>query len=293
MRRINHGFTLVELMVTTAILALLVLFVTSLFNSAATITTLGNKRMDADAQARQLLDRMAIDFAQMVKRDDVDFFAKGTVAPNSVGGAMSGNDRIAFYSAVPGYYPSTGSQSPVSLVGYRINAAAGTALNKMERLGVGLVWNGVSTADTPVVFLPLTIGPSASSPAGNWPQATSSATSDPTHYELIGPQVFRFEYCYVLTDGTRPITPPSSTSGIAAIIVDIAMIDPKSNVLISNSQLTALAGQLDDYSAGMTPGQLLALWQSKLDANTSALPRPAVSAIRLYERQFYLSPPTL
>src|SRR5438477_1311499 len=113
MRRINHGFTLVELMVTMAILALLVLFVTSLFNSAATITTLDNKRMDADAQARQLLDRMAVDFAQMVKRDDLDFFAKGTVAPRSVGGTMSGNDRIAFYSAVPGYYPSTGSQSPV------------------------------------------------------------------------------------------------------------------------------------------------------------------------------------
>jgi prepilin-type N-terminal cleavage/methylation domain-containing protein len=293
MRRINHGFTLVELMVTMAILALLVLFVTSLVNSAATITTLGNKRMDADTQARQLLDRMAIDFAQMVKRDDVDFFAKGTVAPKSVGGAMAGNDRIAFYSAVPGYYPSTGSQSPVSLVGYRINAVAGaTALNKMERLGIGLVWNGVAT-DTPVVFLPLTIGPSTSSPSGTWPQATSNTASDPAHYELIGPQVFRFEYCYVLTDGTRPITPPSSTSGIAAIIVDIAMIDPKSNVLTSNSQLTALAGQLDDYSAGMTPGQLLALWQSKLDANTSGLPRPAVSAIRLYERQFYLSPPTL
>jgi prepilin-type N-terminal cleavage/methylation domain-containing protein len=286
MRRINHGFTLVELMVTTAILALLILFVTSLFNSAATITTLGNKRMDADAQARQLLDRMAIDFAQMVKRDDVDFFAKGTVAPKSVGGTMSGNDRIAFYSAVPGYYPSTGSQSPVSLVGYRINAVAGTtALNKMERLGIGLVWNGVST-DTPVVFLPLTI-------SGNWPAATNSTTSDPAHYELIGPQVFRFEYGYLRTDGTRTIAPPASTSGIAAIIVDIAMIDPKSKVLLTDAQITTLAGQLDDYTAGMAPGQLLSQWQSKLDANPNGLPRPALSAIRLYERQFYLSPPTL
>ena len=294
MRRINHGFTLVELMVTMAILAVLVLFVTSLVNSAATITTLGNKRMDADTQARQLLDRMAVDFAQMVKRDDLDFFAKGTVAPRTAGGTMAGNDKIAFYSAVSGYYPSAGSQSPVSLVGYRINAASGSAsLNKMERLGIGLVWNGVSTTDTPVVFLPLTIGPSASSPAGNWPQAISSATSDSAHYELIGPQVFRFEYCYVLTDGTRPITAPASSSGIAAIILDIAMIDPKSNVLISNAQLTALAGQLNDYSAGMVPGQLPALWQSKLDANPTGLPRAAVSAIRLYERQFYLSPPTL
>ena len=101
------------------VLVLLVLLATQLLNSAATVTTLGHKQMDADSQARQLLDRMAIDFAQLVKRNDVDFFAKGTVAPSSVGGAMAGNDQIAFYSTVPGYYPSAGSQSPVSLVAYR------------------------------------------------------------------------------------------------------------------------------------------------------------------------------
>src|SRR5438105_265062 len=103
MRKLSHGFTLVELLVSVAVLVLLVLFVTTLVNSAATITTVSNKRMDADSQARQLLDRMAIDFAQMVKRNDLDFFAKGTTAPNSVGGAMIVNDQIAFYSQVPGY----------------------------------------------------------------------------------------------------------------------------------------------------------------------------------------------
>ncbi len=112
-------------------LVLLVLLVTQLLNSAATITTLGHKQMDADSQARQLLDRMAVDFAQMVKRNDVDFWAKGTVEPpNSAGGTMAGNDQITFYSTVPGYYPSSGSQSPVSLVAYRINSQ-----NQMERMG--------------------------------------------------------------------------------------------------------------------------------------------------------------
>src|SRR5205809_1472770 len=160
-RGYQAAFTLAELLVSIGVLVLLILVATQLLNSAATITTLGHKQMDADSQARQLLDRMAIDFAQMVKRNDVDFFAKGTAAPNSVGGAMAGNDQIAFYSTVPGYYPSTGSKSPVSLVAYRINSLSGaTAFNKMERLGKGLVWNGVSTTDAPVVFLPLTIGPS-------------------------------------------------------------------------------------------------------------------------------------
>jgi hypothetical protein len=276
------AFTIGELLVSVGVLVLLVLLATRLLNSAATITTLGHKKMDADSQARQMLDRMAIDFAQMVKRSDVDFFAKGTVAPNSVGGTMAGNDLIAFYSAVPGYYPSgysAGQQSPVSLVAYRVNSdSTSSAYNKLERMGKGLVWNAVSLTDTPVVFMPLTF-------FVTWPAATSSSASD-TAYEVIGPQVFRFEYRYLLTDGSLSITAPASVSGISAIIADIAVIDSNSKVLLTNAQITSLAAQLVDYTAAMAPGQLRAQWQNILDANTT-LPRPAVSGIRLYERYFY------
>src|SRR5262249_44717347 len=95
----TDGFTLAELLITLGVLVVLMLLFTQLFNNAATVTTLGHKQMDADSQARELLDRMALDFAQLVKRSDVDFFGKGTTAPNSVGGAMAGNDQIAFYSS--------------------------------------------------------------------------------------------------------------------------------------------------------------------------------------------------
>ena len=79
-RHHRAAFTLAELLVSVGVLVLLVLLATQLLNSAVTITNLGHKQMDADSQARQLLDRMAIDFAQLVKRSDVDFWAKGTVA---------------------------------------------------------------------------------------------------------------------------------------------------------------------------------------------------------------------
>ena len=70
----TRAFTLVELMVTIGVLVLLVLLTSQLLTSMATVTTLGHKQMGADAQARQLLDRMSLDFAQMVKRSDVDYF---------------------------------------------------------------------------------------------------------------------------------------------------------------------------------------------------------------------------
>src|SRR5262249_46518785 len=174
----TDGFTMAELVVTVGVLVLLVFLGTQLVKSAATVTTLGHKQMDADSQARQLFDRMAVDFAQLMKRNDLDFFAKGTVAPNSVGGPMNGtggqtnNDRIAFYSSVPGYYPPSGAQSPASLVAYRVNSdSTSSSLNKMERMGKGLVWNGVDPSFTPVAFMPIKI-------VDSWAAATSSSTSD-------------------------------------------------------------------------------------------------------------------
>jgi hypothetical protein len=86
---------------------------------------------------------------------------------------------------------------------------------------------------------------------------------------------------------------------VAAIIVDIALLDPKGRVLLDNSaqvpppndNITVLAGTLSDYN-GQAPGVLLSTWRNAIDANTS-LPRPALSGMRLYERYLYLSPPTL
>ena len=80
---------------------------------------------------------------------------------------------------------------------------------------------------------------------------------------------------------------------IAAIVADIAVIDPKSNVLLTNAQLATLTTSgntnfLADYASGMVPGQLRNNWQNKLNGITT-LPRPALSGIRFYERYFYLS----
>ena len=369
----SGGFTLAELVVTVGVLVVLVLLFTQLLKSAATITTLGEKRMDADSQTRQLLDRMTVDVAQMVKRSDVDYYLKSSaIGAGQRNKLFSGNDTIAFYSAVRGYYPSTGSQSLVSLVAYRVyNPSPAPApcgdCNKLRRMTKGLVWNAVSTTDTPVVFMPIPLAsplPIAElpNPAPNplptpaWPEIANSVNSW-SDAEVIGPQVFRFEYYYlvrgrivpgafpppaptpyaaILSDipwetricacpsptpvatptpsGTPIPTPtppllcchtaPEGMQDVAAIVVAIAVIDPKSKALLdavdpTGARLRRLNGAdgspplLVDFAAGMTPGQLLAQWRAALDANTGGLPLPAISGIRVYERYLYLSPPTL
>jgi hypothetical protein len=289
--------------VSVSVLVLLVFLTTQLINSAVTVTTLGHKLMDADSQAREVFDRMASDFAHMVKRTDVSYYLKTGNSGSTSTPMLNQNDQIAFYSTVPGYYPSGGSKSPVSLVGYRVNTDSNSpAYNKMERLGKGLVWNGDSTG-TGVVFSPLTIGVT-------WPSAISLITPDPD-YEVIGPQVFRFEYYYLRIDGSYSEFPSSGNTAngmrnIAAIVVDLAVIDPRSRALLDEGQIATFNNQqnqvsgnfLADFSNDQNqPGLFLfRKWRSKLStligASPPPVPRQALQSIRLYERYLYLPPRT-
>jgi hypothetical protein len=314
-KRAQCAFTLAEMLVSIGLLALLVLFVAQLVKSAATITTLGHKRMDADSQARQLFDRMAVDFNQMLKRNDVSYWVK--TATNT----EPGNDQIAFFSAVPGPNSAltAAMNSQFSLVAYRVNDLS----SKLERMGKGLALNGgnnTTPGGLPILFLDgATYATATTTIAGVWPAATSATADDSPYFtwELAGPHVFRFEYYYLLPNGTlsadggcpnppcnpavTPWTgaasddmipvcyPPTGTPAlkdISAIVVAIGVIDPKSRALLDPSQMTTLIGLLPDYSATMGAGQLLTTWQNALNGSSS-VPRAATQNVRLYERYFY------
>jgi hypothetical protein len=73
-----------------------------------------------------------------------------------------------------------------------------------------------------------------------------------------------------------------------AVQICIAALDPKSRLLLRNDHLHAIAEAMSDFSPAMGPGDLLEQWQSTLNATT--LPRPAISAVRLYERSFAIIP---
>jgi len=289
-----RGFTILELLVATAVLALLVLLIAQLFNSASSVTTHNNKRLDADAQARGVLDRMGVDFGRAVLLPDVDYFVKSPADP------MVGNDQIAFYAETRGYYPATGleKQSPVSLVSFRINSNDAM----LERMGKGLLWNGIAGGTSaPMVYSPLKL-------KDTWPSATNQGAD--ASYELFGSQVFRFEYGYVLkgaalADGTvLPAVfskvPWDTRSGVghtdlsgfrdvAAIVVSIAVIDPRSRSLVSAADLNSLAGTMADFDPNSfpAPGDLEKRWQATIDG--SSLPKRACAGIFIYRRTFPLN----
>ena len=262
-RRNSGAFTLVELLISVGVLALLILLVSQLMNSATAVTRTGNKHIDTDTQARVILDRMAQDFGRMLKRTDIDYYVKAPIGyknPNAHGNGLKlktgqqGNDQIAFFSQAPGYYPS-GAQSPVSLVAYRVNSAQTSSPTylRLERMGKGLLWNGVNNGTSanspyPIVFLPGQIAAGTGPWSGPWSAAINndnSGKSVDSDYETIGANVFRFEYYYLLKDGSIKDVPALSwdltktvsanlnaLSDVESIAVVIAVIDPMSRSLL-------------------------------------------------------------
>jgi hypothetical protein len=278
------AFTLAEVVVSLFVLAMIICLVAWMVKSAIAITGTGNKHIDTDTQARVVFDRMALDFAQMVKRTDVDYYIKQRSGYNGHGNGHGwgqghngdlGSDQIAFFSQVAGYYPTglnTGDKSPVSLVAYRIDEgnSANASYGRLQRMAKGLHWAGVDDNQTnqnstyPIVFIPQTIAlvvPWAAAINNNCSGNNSGCDAD---YEIVGPGVFRFEYYYLLKNGRvtdwpwdRFVLPSQLTinnptsiglSQVEAIAVSVAVIDPAARALIQAASVNAGYGDILDVA---------------------------------------------
>jgi hypothetical protein len=282
--RRSEAFTLAELLVSVFVLALIIFMVAQLMTSATAITRTGHKQIDTDTQARIVFDRMALDFAQMVNRTDVDYYIKQRATYNGHGNGHGcgrgrngdlGSDQMAFFTQVPGYYPLSGPQSPISLVAYRVNESTPTnaAYGRFERMAKGLRSNGLDPGNGsnqvfPIVFSPGQIAAGVGAWSGPWSAAIrndNSAASRDDDYEVIGPGVFRFEYYYLLKNGRvtdwpwdrwdmpnqLTITSPIiiGLSQVEAIVVSIAVIDPAGRALIQAASANTGYGDILDLAA--------------------------------------------
>jgi len=86
------GFTLIELMVTTAILSLILVMAMQVVESARNSIRIAESKSNNDAVARQVFDRISSDISTM----QAGAFARIEFNTNN------GNDEIAFLSSTPG-----------------------------------------------------------------------------------------------------------------------------------------------------------------------------------------------
>jgi len=239
------AFTLVEILVSIAIIALILSIVGVMIGEMS--RTIGDTRklLNSDDQARLVFARMDSDFSRMIKRKDVDIiFAKQPSGGTSSTGTGS-NDAIYFVTEASGSNSNTGwfsttSANALTLAGYciaadaqgtKINAILNSPLLDLNRLGHALTWDTASSSPDNLVFLSFA-APTAGSTTtalitsttldGHWGATTIGASpayppptggSNYADYHAVADQVFRLEYCFLLKDGTYSNYPILTSSG--------------------------------------------------------------------------------
>ncbi len=239
-------------MVSIAVVVILTLLVSQIIGMASKAITSSSKQLDSASGARMAFNRLEMDLAACSIRSDLPVaFSKGT-----------GNDTIGFYSGVQGYSGTRG----VSVVGYRIQETNANRYFQLERGVQGDDWSGASG----VVF-----------------QSKTLPNIADANYDVLADAAFRFEFCYLKTDGTLSNTAQSDLSDVSAIVVGIAAVDGKSRKLLKNADYATLVNALHDPDEGEAP---ITRWHADMSQKDFAkgVAPAAVQAIRLYQRTFYV-----
>lgn len=284
------AFTLVEMLVSIAVVSLLMLTVVGILSSATILTGESRKQIDADNEARAVFDRMTGDFNRMVNRTDVDYiFAK----VSGSGATAGANDTFFFYSEAPALASTTSTslQGTVALIGYNISSGY-----QLQRLGEGLILGSAP----PYGMSFLTYPPSTSNPqpgtAGYVPSVASTfansawqpivgtgtdtppystgSTGSSSDFHVLGPDVFRLEFCFLLKpqfQSSGTLTPAAYTNDCAAcfdsasghaplygvglndvqaIVVAVAILDANSRKILTTANMATLTAALTDSQSG-------------------------------------------
>jgi|GEM_PF-2805497 len=271
----SGGFTLIELMVAMAVFVMMALLLVGLTEGTMRVTGQSQRRISADAGARQVLDRISADVARAIVRVDLPFRVDKT----------AGNDGISFLANVDGYTAGRG----MSVISY--NGSNGTLQRGVDATS----WTNGSDEIDVMEFTSV---------------ATAAATAGylevpGTNYELIAKDVFRLEIAFLMGDGTIKAdigtaangtsrvgslasssgTPASDT--IKAVIIGIASIDERAREALGTAGVAALQGAFPDVSAGQK--DLIETWDGyALDSRVADSPLVRES-IRVYQRYIPIS----
>jgi prepilin-type N-terminal cleavage/methylation domain-containing protein len=230
-----RAFTLVEMLVSVAVLVLILVFATQMMNMATISTGLSNKHGDADSQARTVFDRIARDFAGMPQRQDIDFLFEKQQSGSTTSGS---NDEIFFYSEAPAFTPWSSAMYPtnppdpkssVALIGYCVNTGINNTgagnpappAHCLQRLSKGLTWdeNAFLTFQQPGTVNSSNNPYTSTTIAGNAFTSNAILSAPPSYsgtgdsaYDVLSPEVFRLEFCFQVKDLTNPATPAAAYS---------------------------------------------------------------------------------
>lgn len=262
----SRSFTLVEVLVALAVLGLLLIMVLSILKNLSAAITSSDKRQESISQARQSLNRIGVDLASQIRRQDIPY----GYAPVGSVSDYTGNDQLAFFTEGKSY---TGTRNVIEAA-YRVNSKT----YALERAAVSINWG-----DSVDWFLPTN---QTNTFQNTLPQIAES------EWQEISPAIFRFEVCFLFNDqtsGARTLDtkPPTTIDKLVALVITVAVLDSTERAKLSTTQLKNLADALPDPSVNENP---LVLWEGLIQSNgfssQTAVARPITSSIRCFQQYF-------
>jgi prepilin-type N-terminal cleavage/methylation domain-containing protein len=305
----KSGFTLVELIVSIAILSIMLLGLGQAMAFVSNLWIAGIGNVDNYTKARTIMSIMDRDIQMMVMRPDVAAFVDSTGA----------NPACAFYTNVQGN-PGTATTDTrtVSLVQFLLNPALYPAPTTMPsatvlsttlgRVNYGSTFPAFSTTTIPYVSattagIPLTIGNTTSLPG-------LSTTNVPTDSVATGVILFQWQFIdgagniltpkvagspYTSYAYSYNYTAPSTSSNPRAVVVSLLVLNNAAyNLAVNTGEIATIQGLFPasglsasasvPTNAGETFSQY---WNSVLNtppAGFLALPLPIRSGLRVFQR---------
>ncbi|PAW76510.1 MAG: hypothetical protein B9S32_14785 [Verrucomicrobia bacterium Tous-C9LFEB] len=249
----RRAFTLVEMSVAMAILAMIVISLSTILFSTSMTCNTGLQRANNFTKARCMLDAMARDLNGVLLRSDLPAFS---------------NSNFEFYTQQAGII--SGSPRQISLVSYKIDSTS--AKSTLQRGDAGTTW--ASSAQTVRFSAP---------PGSSLPALTQRDTIE----GVVG-----FEAIFHFKDGTasRQYT-VSADNPLRAISLNLAVIDDPCLKQLSSDQIRDLRQKLT--TAAQSGIDVKSNWDGYLSSQLdwTRYPKKLASGIKTYQRYVTLSTP--
>ena len=277
---LSKGFTLVEVLVSTAILSFIMLMLAQMIALVGQAWSEGVSRADNFTKSRAMLDLVASDLQHAVIRPDLPIFQTKGAYDSTTGGFDGGTYSASFFTGVPGI-PSTSSTSvrDLSFVSYQIVTTTDSDKIKLQRSDLAIPWTK-GASDIPF-------------------QGDLNALIGNVTARDMAPGVVGFEFTFRRADGTvsTTYTGYNSANPVVAVGVTIAVIGNQALTQLSPSNPTAnpasIQASLSSYIANAKSiTSVKALWDSQLTSSFYApYPKELRANLITFERWVVPSQP--
>ncbi len=184
---LEKGFSLLEILVAIAVLAILVALFFQVFTGTQSALSINTSRIDALKRSQFFFGRLETDFQNRTRRADL---------PEGIAGfgvvKQTGNDSLRIVSRVEGY---NGTRR-LAVLQYRTAPAS----EGLQRGAYGANWTGTR----PAPFLP----------------QPAPTPADPAEYELLDAGIFRCEFQYIDASGAyQDAFPPDAVALVVTVVI--------------------------------------------------------------------------